>query len=185
MEETALFSKLGHFRTQKRGEEDVSTGTASVPAAQAPIVAGAQLVAPAGKRLARRGGAEVAPASASEGGVKFMSTSQREVLLARLKVARATAGDVEGKADDQPPQKIVGTYYTADDTTNAAGDGAGRRKLQTCADGSGVTVTSSEFPLLEGCLAEFEDDRFLNGRPSSCQTRGSSLPAQLTPPARR
>lgn len=31
-----------------------------------------------------------------------------------------------------------------------------QRQLQTCAEGSGVTVTSSLFPLLEGCLAEMD-----------------------------
>ncbi|CAM9671157.1 unnamed protein product, partial [Ectocarpus sp. 12 AP-2014] len=30
------------------------------------------------------------------------------------------------------------------------------RRLQTCAEGSGVTVTSSMFPLLEGCLVEMD-----------------------------
>lgn len=30
------------------------------------------------------------------------------------------------------------------------------RRLQTCAEGSGVTVTSSMFPPLEGCLAEMD-----------------------------
>lgn len=35
------------------------------------------------------------------------------------------------------------------------------RQLQTCAEGSGVTVTSSLFPLLEGCL--FEMDMFVGG----------------------
>ncbi|CAM9989444.1 unnamed protein product [Ectocarpus fasciculatus] len=30
------------------------------------------------------------------------------------------------------------------------------RQLQTCAEGSGVTVTSSMFPLLEGCLVEMD-----------------------------
>lgn len=33
----------------------------------------------------------------------------------------------------------------------------GPRKLQSCETGSGISVTSSAFPLLEGCLAESED----------------------------
>lgn len=146
----SALSKLSRFRAHKIGEEE---GAASVLAARTP----------ADERLALEG-TRFSAASANGGGVKLMSASQREALSARLKAATAAAGDLDGEADDQPPQKIVGTYHSAGDITNASPDGGGRRKLQTCSDGSGVTVTSSEFPLLEGCLDEFEDTRFANGQ---------------------
>ncbi len=74
------------------------------------------------------------PEASAAGGVKAIS---REALSARLGRARVPAAGA-GAA--------------------ASGDlGGGRRKLQAaCADGSGVFVTSSEFPELEGCLAEVD-----------------------------
>lgn len=137
-------SKLSQFRAQRRSEEDSTTEAAGNLAARAP----------AGDRLTV-GGAKLTPGSTNEAGAKLLSTSQREALSARLKDARAAAGDLKDEADNQTPQ----TYYSVPDTVNAINttpNNGGDRKLQSSCTSGGVTVTSSEFPLLEGCLAEID-----------------------------
>ena len=160
--EEAARSKLSRFHAEHQGSDLLpASGAASVADARAPPAPGAELVAPAGRRSASRKDIRDAPTSTTGAHVKPMSASQRKALSARATDLRAAAGELEGKAEaeDQPRQKMAGTdYYPAYDVTHASPDGGGGRKLQSCAVGSGVTVTSSEFPLLEGCLQEFDGD---------------------------
>eukprot|EP00752_Nemacystus_decipiens_P002667 g2495.t1 len=79
-------------------------------------------------------------------------------LLARPRDAEVTAagGDLAGRA--AAFETMGANYYQADnqsDTTALVNNG-GHRQLQTCADGSSIFVTSSEFPNLEGCMSEVE-----------------------------
>jgi len=48
-------------------------------------------------------------------------------------------------------------HFSGRDNPNGS-DNGDHRTLQSCAAGSGVTVTSSPFPLLEGCLTESNDE---------------------------
>lgn len=147
----ATLSKLSQFRDQRRREEDHTAEATGLPAAHAP----------AGKILTVAG-SKLTVVSASGTGERLASASKHEALSARLKDLRAAVGALEGKATRQPPPEMLGaSYVTANDITKASDHGA-RRNLQTCPDGSGVTVTSPEFPLLEGCLEESEDSRFAN-----------------------
>eukprot|EP00752_Nemacystus_decipiens_P018688 g16752.t1 len=82
----------------------------------------------------------------------------QHALLARPKDAEVTAagGDLAGKATGF--EMVADTYYKSNATngdSNGDTDG-GRRQLQTCSAGSGIFVTSSEFPNLEGCMSEFD-----------------------------
>lgn len=71
---------------------------------------------------------------AGRGGFEVMSAATRKALSERRENARVSAAAAFGKFS------------------------RGHRKLQetTCGVGSGVSVTSSEFPLLEGCLDEID-----------------------------
>ena len=142
----ATVAKLGQSRAQRRSEGDRTTETTRVHAAHAP----------AGERVPVVADSKVTVASETGAGMKRpMPASLGESVSASVKGARAAAGELEGKAGID--------YFSANDVTNAFSNGSGRRKLQeSCPEGSGVTVTSSEFPLLEGCLQESEGARFLN-----------------------
>lgn len=60
------------------------------------------------------------------------------------------------------PDLVRAAYTPGNSNKDSSSNNNGfRRKLQTCAAGSGVTVTSSLFPLMEGCLVE--DDIFVGG----------------------
>eukprot|EP00903_Cladosiphon_okamuranus_P011462 g10796.t1 len=150
----ATLAQLSPLRAQRGSKEGHATEAASVsiPAAHSP----------AGKRAAVAG-AKLNTVNAKGTVAKLLPTAQGEALSMRLEEFRATAGDLEGKAAPRPSQMgdLPGTFMGANDITRASETGS-RRKQQTCADGSGVTVTSSLFPLLEGCLEESHDWRFIN-----------------------
>ena len=116
----------------------------AVPAALSLVAHGAvKLEVPAKRAYAPMRSAQVSVASADKagaGGIRLMPTASRGAGLERLKDARVAAAD--------------GAAVAAGGDT----DGGEHRELQgtTCASGSGVFVTSSEYPLLEGCLFEVE-----------------------------
>lgn len=82
-----------------------------------------------------------------------METGSRQALKRSGGQRPATSGEMEGGGDGQRPHNSGSTYYLANGVTRVISND-GRRKLQTCAEGSGVGVTSSEFPAMEGCLEE-------------------------------
>ena len=88
--------------------------------------------------------------------VKASQVASHHALVARPKDAEVTAagGELAGKVADF---KIsTGANYRIGNTTTGGDNNGGRRQLQICTDGSSIFITSSEFPILEGCLSETE-----------------------------
>lgn len=115
--------------------ERLKGARASAAAAEDAVAGGSKLASRKDLQELLNGAQFAAPPAAAEedvagGGILLMSTTEREELL---KTAQFPA----------PP-------------SSAGENGGVRRKLQSCSAGSGVTVTSSEFPVLEGCLIETE-----------------------------
>ncbi len=158
----------------------------AAPAGEARAAAGGvKLLSPASRVAASAvlSGAEVPGAPAGEsraaapaadgGGLKLVSPASRESLSKRLKDARfstaAAAGEEEVGAVDngirhmskssRESLKVAARVSAASPASGDNGGGGGHRGLQTtssCTAGSSVFVTSSEFPLMEGCLAELD-----------------------------
>jgi len=149
----------------------------AVPAAL-PDGAVKRLQAPAKRQqaalLAARGGgggsitAAAGEAGEGHGDAKLLSEATREALSQRLKASRfvaepaaaaAAAAADGGNAGRLPAKDLKAVAPGAPRPRRAAdggGGGGGRRRLQSasCASGSSVFVTSSEFAQMEGCLAE-------------------------------
>eukprot|EP00903_Cladosiphon_okamuranus_P011461 g10795.t1 len=174
--EDALNSQLSHFRAQLWNGEAHTAGTARVPGARSPSATGVERVEPAGTHVVPPEGVRAAPTSATGAHERLTTASERQALSMRVKEAKDGAGDLMGKAADQPPQKTVGTDYSAHDVTDPSSNGGRRRELQSCPDGSGVTVTSSEFPLLEGCLPEVA---YADGAVEFISSTGAIFPLAL------
>ena len=94
----------------------------------------------------------------------LIKAGARAVAAAALVTTAAASGNLERNLVSRPSKPTLSAYRPGRDITNTGQDGRRRLQTTTCADGSGVTVTSTEFPLLEGCLGESEDARFNNAQ---------------------
>ncbi len=130
------------------------------------------------------GGAGAAGGSAggAGGGSKLLSRASRKGLTARLKrVAASPASTDRGGVNlEVLSERLKNTRFRAPPALAVAGGGGVRRKLQSCPEGSGVTVTSSEFPQLDGCLVETELDD-TNGEVEYVTESGQGVIYSVTP----
>lgn len=98
---------------------------------------------------------------------KLMSASQRETLSALAKSVRAAADDLVGKEEAQSLLEPIAANHSplklSGDITNAS-IGGGRKLQESCPDGSGLTVTSSN-SALAGCYVELEVSDVANSHP--------------------
>lgn len=168
----AAATQVSLLRAPQKGEGDPTAGSASVPSAFTQTANGFVKHGALAKHedlLAPLKDVKFSAASAVQAGgagFKRMSPASDDALSARRKDAQVAAptaagavGDLSGKTSFE---MVAGAYYTAGkpdanaNNTVTASDSGGRKLQGTTCTADSFSVTSSEFPLLEGCLSEIE-----------------------------